>query len=447
MKYLRQMAFAGYHSFVCRDQTMNTWRLFERNQWKNKTDSQAIQQRKLKYMLIHCMQNVPYYCRVFEELKIKEQGLWSLEILTSLPLLNKSIIRENYNQLRASNIAEHRAQKNSTSGSTGESLFFLTDKKKALTRMVATFRNYGWCQVSPFDRQAMLWGARFDEPDTKSFADKLRAWTRPNLFLSSYKMTESQMSDYAGLLQQYGPKLLTSYPSPLEHFAYFCEKHNVQFPSLRAIICSAEQLAETQRKLFEKVFRVPVFNRYGCREFGNVAQECEYHCGLHINTERVIIEVLREDGSECEPGEIGELVITDLDNEVMPFIRYRSGDMGSWSEKECRCGRGLPLLEKIDGRVFDLIHTPSGNSISGTFWTLLLKHISTGILNFQIIQETLKKITISLQMKEKTLTANQDFQLRHQIKETAPELDVEIEYVDSIEPTPGGKNRFIISKI
>ncbi|MCK4895135.1 MAG: phenylacetate--CoA ligase family protein, partial [Calditrichia bacterium] len=408
---------------------------------------QAIQQRKLKYMLNHCMRNVPYYCRIFEKLKIKEQDLCSPEILTSLPLLDKSIIRENYNQLRASNITEHRAQKNSTSGSTGESLFFLTDKKMALTRMVTTFRNYEWCQVSPFDRQAMLWGARFDEPDTKSFADKLRAWTRPNLFLSSYKMTESQMGDYAGLLQKYSPKLLTSYPSPLEHFAYFCENHNLQTPSLRAIICSAEQLAETQRELFERVFAVPVFNRYGCREFGNIAQECEYHCGLHINTERVIIEVLRENGSECEAGEIGELVITDLDNEIMPFIRYRIGDMGSWSEKKCPCGRGLPLLEKIEGRVFDLIHIPSGNSISGTFWTLLLRHISTDILNFQIMQETLEKITIRLQMKEKILTENQNSQLRQKIKEISPELDVEIEYVDSIEPTPGGKNRFIISKL
>ena len=426
---------------------MDIWREYKKAQWKNRTELRRIQEEKLTNMLIHCMRNVPYYRRIFEVRNIQSKDLKKICILNRLPLLDKITIRDNFNQLQSENIPQWRVKKNSTSGSTGESLIFNVDVASASTRMAATFRNYDWCKVSPFAKQTTLWGARFDEPDTKSFADKLRAWTRPNLFLSSYKMTESQMGDYAKLLRGYQPQLLTSYPSPLEHFAYFCERCNVQIPSLGAIICSAEQLTEIQRELFEKVFRVPVFNRYGSREFGNVAHECEHHNGLHINIERVIIEVLREDGSECKPGEIGELVITDLDNEVMPFIRYRIGDMGSWSEKECPCGRGLPLLEKIEGRVFDLIHTPSGNSISGTFWTLLLRHISQDIVAFQVRQESIDRVEILLQTSCEKLPEELERTLLYKIADEAPDLEVHIKYVNEIPLTKSGKRRFVISNI
>jgi len=368
-------------------------------------------------------------------------------VLKRLPFLTKDIIRRNYNDMRATDISDKEVKQSSTSGSTGESLFFLIDVKRSGWRRASTFRFYQWCGISPFDRHATLWGARFDEPSVKSFGDKLRAWTRPVLFLSTYDLSEETMARYAKLIQDFKPTLLTSYPSPLEHFAKYCLNENIEFSSLRAIICSAEQLFDYQREVIEKAFGVPIFNRYGCREFGDLAQECELHKGLHVNAEMAIIEILREDGTPCQPDEVGELVITDLDNYAMPFIRYKTGDLGSWVKKHCSCGRGLPLLSGIEGRVFDLIRSPSGKTISGTFWTLLLRYISQEIVAFQVVQEHLDTIRLLLQVNGTRLTQQQETVLRQKITAIAPDLRVSIRYVKKIPLAKSGKRRFVISRL
>ncbi|MFA7156791.1 MAG: hypothetical protein WC123_03770 [Bacilli bacterium] len=445
MKFLRHISFILYHDLIKNDNISSVCRQYNKNQWKDKNELHAMQHVKLHTMLIHCMQNVPYYSRIFKDRNIHVHNLHQFSILKKLPFLDKDLIRKHFGQIQSENVPKWRIQGCSTSGSTGESLFFNADVISSVMHAASTFRNYSWCNVSPFERQATLWGARFDEPCNKKILDKVRAWGRPLLFLSSYQMTESMMNDYAELLCKYKPKILTSYPSPLERFAKFCMDSRVQIPSLRAIVCSAEQLTESQRYLFQDVFRVPVFNRYGSREFGNLACECEEHNGLHLSMERAVIEVVRDDGTDCSEGEVGEIVITDLDNKVMPFLRYRSGDMGCMGKSKCACGRGLALLKKIDGRVFDLIYTPSGGSISGTFWTLLLKYISKDILSFQIRQKKIEKIIIYLKMRRGIkLTSEQISRLRHKIDEVDPSLFFNIIYVDNISLTRSGKKRFVI---
>ena len=140
-----------------------------------------------------------------------------------------------------------------------------------------------------------------------------------------------------------------------------------------------------QREKIENIFKAKVFNRYGCREFGNIATECEMHNGLHINSDRFIIEIVDEKGNKCENGTLGEILVTDLDNFVFPFIRYKIGDLAIMSETACTCRRNLPLLEKVEGRVFEMIQGPNGNVVAGTFWTLLRNKVE-GFSKFQIIQ-------------------------------------------------------------
>lgn len=427
------------------DDLHGIWKKYEKNQWENLYTIKKIQHLKLVHILMYCMTSVPYYRNVFKSKKIRLEDLNEFSVFKTIPLLDKGIIRRHFNELQAENIPRWRIRESSTSGSTGESLFFNADVASAKMHMVAKFRNFSWCGVTPFDKQAVLWGARFDNHAVKNVSDKFRAWARPILFLSSYQMTESNMDKYYNNLCEYRPLLLTSYPSPLERFAEFCQKYELRVPSLHAIICSAEQLSDSQRYLFQNVFKVPVFNRYGCREFGCVAHECEQHHGLHVNMERVFVEVLRADGTDCDQGEIGEIVITDLDNKVMPFIRYRSGDLGSWTERMCDCGRCLEMLDKIEGRVFDLVYTPSGSSISGTFWTLLLKHISSDVLGVQIRQDVIEKITIIIKMRNRSVLKYDQIVLLHsEMKKIAPDLLFDIRYVDDIPVTISGKKKFVI---
>jgi phenylacetate-CoA ligase len=252
------------------------------------------------------------------------------------------------------------------------------------------------------------------------------------------------MAEYAERLIGFKTAILTSYPSPLEYLAKYCLRKKIRIRSLRAIICSAEQLYDHQRHLFEEAFSVPVFDRYGCREFGDIAMECEKHNGLHIMSNRVLLETVQADGSQCAVGEPGEIVVTDLDNYAMPFVRYKIGDMGSVTDRQCECGRRLPLLERLEGRVFELVRTPSGNTISGTFWTLLTRHISQEIKAFQVVQDRLDSITILLQMAHKQLALEEENALLRKIREVAPDLQVSIKYVRYIPLTRSGKRRFVL---
>ncbi len=444
MNFLRHSAFAIQHYLVNRDEVMSTWAKYEKNQWLDKNiiyDSQMI---KLQKLLLHSQQNVPHYRSIFNDIYGSPCHFVTFEEFQKIPLLDKETIRTNFKQFLATNISTNRMKKSSTSGSTGESLFFNLDLNAAASRMASTFRCYEWCGVSVFDRQAMLWGAPFDKPSMESIGDKLRAWVRPTLFLSTYELSEVNMAEYVARLNAFRPRILTSYPSPLEHFAKYCEQGKHTVPSLKAIICSGEQLAPHQRELFQRIFSVPIFNRYGNREFANIAHECDCHSGLHIDMERVLLEVVRADGSPCNPGEVGEIIITDLDNYAMPLIRYRTGDLGSLADRECFCKRGFPLLEKLEGRTFDLIYTPTGQTISGTFWTLMLRHVSEEILSFQVVQNSIGEITVLLQMADKPLNKEQLSELKNRIGSICPVIVVQVEYVKSISLTKSGKRRFVI---
>src|SRR5262249_20792418 len=123
------------------------------------------------------------------------------------------------------------------------------------------------------------------------------------------------------------------------------------------------------------------------REVALIACECTEHCGLHLNVDNLYVEFLREDGSPCAPDEVGYVVLTDLNNYGMPFIRYRIGDLGIPTNRDCPCGRGLPLMEGVTGRTMDIIHLPDGRHLTGLFFThILLQHDFPGLESFQFEQ-------------------------------------------------------------
>src|SRR5262249_18305868 len=123
-------------------------------------------------------------------------------------------------------------------------------------------------------------------------------------------------------------------------------------------------LHDWQRKSIEQVFDCKVTNRYGCEEVSLIACECERHEGLHVNADGVYVEIIRN-GRVARPGESGSVVVTDLTNRAMPILRYQVGDVAVVSDRRCDCGRGLPLLERLEGREADYVVTPAGELISG----------------------------------------------------------------------------------
>lgn len=428
----------------------NVLRHFEqlkKTQWLTAEKIRKIQWKKLRNLLEYATTNVPFYHQLFKTLSIRPKDIVTPKDFRKVPLLAKEDIINNISYIVSSNYQKKDLIPNSTGGSTGVNLNFFSDRKNSGYVKAVVLRNDCWAGLELGDKKAFLWGSPFDI----SFQDKLKAKIHNKMFrtipLSSYDLSEEKMFVYAKKLLEFRPKAIIGYPSPLFHFARFLKGKGINGINPKLVISSAEVLYDYQKELIQSVFQCKVFNRYGCREFSTIAQECFQHLGMHINAEHVYVECLKGDGEPAAPGEKGELVITNLDNYAMPFIRYRISDIGALSDEICECGRGLPLLEKVEGRTFDVIVGTNGRAVGGTFWTILLRTVIKGIKQFRVIQESLSEVNIEAVLGE-LFEERQVDMLINKIREyLGKDMEINFQIVDEIPPTKSGKSRLVISKV
>jgi phenylacetate-CoA ligase len=260
---------------------------------------------------------------------------------------------------------------------------------------------------------------------------------------NSFHMNDGNIAWYLNQLNAVRPQCIVAYTNPLYTFARSIEEQGLHPFSPRSIIVGAEKLHGFQRELIERVFRAPVFETYGSREFMLIGGECEHHNGLHITMENLLVEIVDDDGRHTPPGQEGNVVITDLTNRSMPFIRYLNGDRAIAGFEQCPCGRGLPLLKKVVGRRLDMLETPDGRRIPGEFFPHLIKDFAS-IRRFQVIQDESERIQVCL-------VVNRDWgdddlhQLERQIRDVIGDVvQLEIAVVDHIPLTPAGKLRVVI---
>ena len=444
--FFGKVLYPLYHG-LRRDGVNRARRELMRSQWFSSDVIRELQNQKLSKILKLSQQNVPYYRRQMVEIPDDFSFDRPSEILTRMPILTKKLVRENQDDLVSTVLSGNKLYANSTSGSTGEPIRFFTDRVSMARRAATELRSDSWTGWQIGDPYVRLWGAARDFGAKRSLRSIVRRKFVNSRVFSSFDMTPDAMDRYVSDMLDVKPLLLIGYPGPLETFATHIASRNLRVPSLLAIVSSAETLWDHQRITIESAFGVPVFDRYGSREVGQIASECEYHNGLHISSDRVYLEVLDDEDNPCSPGVPGRIVVTDLDNFGMPLIRYDIGDRGVMgTEAQCECGRGLPKLERIEGRTLDIIRTPNGNSLGGTFWTLLLRG-RPGFLQFQVIQEKIEGITVNY-VRESFLTSETLKYFENQIKESCGnEFNVEFVEKESIDLTTTGKQRIVISKL
>jgi phenylacetate-CoA ligase len=419
---------------------------FDRNQWMRNEELKSLHQKKLLQLLEFASCNVPYYQDIIRSTGLSIEQLAHPNNFQRIPALTKQVIRKNIGRLTATDLTGNGLTKNTTSGSTGEPLFFYTDLQSSVYRKASVIRNKKWAGARLGDREVQLWGSPIDESRVRKLRGRIHSMITNHRLLSAYELRPQRMDEYMKVIHNFQPVLMVSYPSVLETFSGHCRSRQASFDCFKAIITSAETLYPFQRELFETEFGVKVFNRYGCREVGDIAQECEAHQGLHVNLDRVLVEIIDEQGTPCKPGQSGELFVTDLDNYGMPFIRYQIGDRATWAvDQKCVCGRSFPLLAEIEGRSMDVVKSPSGNSLGGTFWTILLR-ARPGIEQFQVEQEHVEGVTIVFVPGVGFEESSLDY-FRDKIKEKCgTNFVVKFKGVSSIENTSSGKRRLVISK-
>jgi len=309
--------------------------------------------------------------------------------------------------------------------------------------MAAYQRFMTWFGFYPGVKHAELWRLM----DT-SFTSRLKAIVKRRLELHPYKITRQILRELADKLKRFKPRIMIGFPSLLFLLASYLKEENIEDINLTAICTQAETLFKSQRKLIESTFNCQVFNHYGLKEIGGIAQECDQHPYLHMNAEGRIVEFLRKE-ENVSFGEKGEMVVTDLNNYAMPFIRYKTEDLGVPTDDSCACGRGLPLLKEVTGRTGEHIVTKDGGIVQWGFFDFPAPYLFKNgdwIRQYQIVQPSREKLVIkivkSAEPKEKYIQY-----LKSNIHKYLGDMQIEIEFVKSIPEAPSGKPRFVISHV
>jgi phenylacetate-CoA ligase len=282
--------------------------------------------------------------------------------------------------------------RNQTGGSTGQPVTFYLSRARKCSRAAATLRHNRWAGWEVGDRAAVIWGAPQDRPAGGCRARLRGALLREPLWLDTAALDERALLEFHAALWRYRPRVIQAYARAAVLFARFLEGRGLRAYRPLSIVTSAEVLEPEDRRLLERVFGCPVFNRYGCREVSVLASECPAHTGLHVMAEGLYVEVETPAGPAA-PGQTGCILVTDLLNGAMPLIRYRIGDMGAWAKGSCPCGRGLPRLGHVAGRVTDFLVGADGRLVSGVFLATYVVAHRPSLGQVQIWQEKAGAVT------------------------------------------------------
>ena len=363
----RHILLPAYETGLKRRMTFAYWRGLERTQWLGPRALEQLQFDSLQRLIQHAFEHCAYYRDAWGSLDLNIGQLQTRQDFSRWPLVTREMVREHRAAMRA-DIAGMKLISKSTGGSTGVPLQFDLDWGSHDRRTAAWHRGYSWAGAAPGTKQFYLWGVDLRELSRRTrLKDDLYNRLYRKRVHSSFDLTEQSMPRLASELSRYRPDAIVAYAKPLYEAARCFSERNIEPFSPKSIVVGAEKLYDFERDLIERVFRAPVFETYGSREFMLIGAECERHDGLHLTAEHLLVEVLDENGNPTPAGEEGDVVITDLFNYGMPFIRYQTGDRAVAGFEKCACGRGLPLLKKVVGRRLDILRTPDGRLIAGEF--------------------------------------------------------------------------------
>lgn len=424
--------------------TFRVLRDMERTQWIARDKLQEIQEERLRALLLGAAANVPYYAELFRDLRLDARSLRTSADLQFIPFLTKEIIRQNLERMR--NTKARRVRRFSTGGSTGAPLTFFLGSTRVSSDVAARMRAEKWFGVTPADPEFAIWGSPVELSKQDRLRDLRDRILRTRL-LSAFEMNSETMTRYLDEIERHGCRRIFGYPSSI---ALLCEharreKRDLRKLGVKAVFVTAEYLYEHWRDTIAETFGCPVGNGYGGRDSGFVAHECP-EGSMHITADRLMVEIVDEQGQAQPAGQSGEIVVTNLDTPEMPFIRYRTGDVGALAAHSCTCGRTLPLLERVEGRKTDFIVAPDGRVMHGLSLIYVIREIA-GIEAFRITQKRLTCFDVEI-VRNQQYDPNGEGRIQEGFSRRlrAP-VAVQVRYSDSITPTASGKTRHVVSEI
>lgn len=430
---------------------MRSLKELEESQWWTFERIQQLQSERLQRLIHHAYEHVPYYRALMDAYGVFPSSIRTAADLSLLPVLTKADVRQHLSELLADGFPRHELLAGRTGGSTGEPLSFYSSRESRLSRGIArALRAHEWAGIYPGDSTVSVSRRRpSDSAEAPKFARVVRLLSHKAIE-DSASLSDSSLPFVVQRIASRRPRALTGFPSTLCIIGEFIRDSGIPAPEVNAIVVGGEQLFDEQRSLLRDVFGTEPFSKYSSFESFDIAMECNAHEGFHIAAEDLVVEIVDDAGRPVEPGRQGRVVITNLHEYGMPLIRYDTDDESSLIGDACACGRSLPRLSTIIGKTGDTFYTPSGKRVSArSFRTAIL--VELGIRRFQVVQDELDHVTVRV-IPNDSLSPSKAQELDAAVKAhfsstLGDDVEIQVDIVDRIEPTPAGKHLFYISKV
>ncbi len=434
--------FNQAHWMITRD-VEHYYETLRQTQWLSAAQLRELQDEKLRRLIRHCYRNVPFYRARMQAAGLRPEDIRGQADLPKLDFVNKADLRRHlYFDVMSENHDKSQVLRIATSGSTGEPFVCYADRAQLEFRWAATLRAHEGTGYRFGDPSVRLWHQTLGLSSQQVFRERLDAWLVNRSFVPIFELSDERLAETMERIAEIRPALLDGYAEALDFIAQYIQRTGRDFPGrVGAVMTSAQTLPETSRRLITEAFGCQVFDKYGSREFSGIAYECEQHCGHHVVAEGYIVEILRA-GRPARPGEVGEVVITDLNNYCMPFVRYRIGDLAAAMDPEqpCRCGRGAMRIGNIEGRVQSMIRGADGQYLPGTFFAHYFKDFAYAIKRFQVVQTEPGAISLRLVKGGRFSAAVLDEVLRTLRQYLGARMRIDVEFVDDVALIPTGKS-------
>ncbi len=408
-----------------------------KSQWWSEDQLAEYQNRKLRWLIKHAYENVPYYNELFKNLKLTPEDIKTKDDLPKIPVLTKEDIRRNFpDRIVARNIPESELVLSSSSGSTGQPLQFYQTKSSLSMWKAAGIRGWYWMGYKLGDKYVKL-----SQYPRKNLLKKIQDYSNKSLFLSSPHLTDENFKKIVEKINEFKPSVIRGYPEVILFLSNYIKKNNIKIHSPKSVTTTGSILFESTRKLIQEVFNCDVFDAYSSEGNATVS-ECSTHSCYHSSMEYAINEVLH-DGIEAEEGGRGRVITTDLHNYANPFIRYDTQDYVTKSSSKCACGRKLLAFEKIEGRASDILISPTGKLLIVQNFCVYFE-MNKAVEHFQIRQNSIDDFLILLKVNSKFKPEMIDEIYKYWIDYIGGSIKLEIKIVDDIPLTQSGKRRFLI---
>lgn len=412
-----------------------------------------LQNERLEELLHHAWSQTDYYHDVLESCGAVRGGKVDLRRFEDIPFLTKDIIRNQGSRLFARKLPDSRRSTLITSGgTTGAPIQFPQDSGHWDANIGTRIYQFATLGKALGDPEMKVWGNEGDlHKGTSSLIKRMENFVYNRRYQGAWYLSEERINEIIQEINDWRPKLLWCFRDGIDAIAKYVNAYGIPMHQPAAIVLGGSTVYPFVVRTIEQAFKSPVISAYGSREIGGVACECLDRNGHHISVNLARIETIDAQGRTVKEQD-AELAITGLQNFAMPFIRYRLGDRGRLTDRPCSCGRTLPLLDSVSGRLIEAFINSRGEQVDPLYFIMSFRMSwDQGTLRqYQLIQEKDGSLTINLVPESGyTLeTVGLDLEeIRRKIRRVmGDDCRIEFHVVDDIPLAPSGKFPYIVRR-